>query len=49
MEQTVLFIGYYFNKTVVYEDDEVFYNMPVAYLLCTTAYFAVTLILMVNV
>ena len=58
MEQTVLFTGYYFNKTYFYEprdpDDidlgygDLKYNMPLAFLLTTTAYFLVILILMVN-
>jgi len=48
MEQTVLFAGHYFNKTIeLTNQSEAVYNMGVAFLLTTAAYFFVTLILMV--
>ena len=49
MEETVLFIGYYFDKTIYSgKSDDVNYNTPLAHLLSTAAYFVVILVLMVN-
>ncbi|ELT96458.1 hypothetical protein CAPTEDRAFT_150917 [Capitella teleta] len=48
MEKTYLFTGFYFNKTLIYGDSHQHYNMPVAFLLATAAYFTITLIAMVK-
>ncbi|XP_064627999.1 transmembrane channel-like protein 7 isoform X2 [Lineus longissimus] len=49
MTNTILFAGYYFNKTVYSQGDPVFsYNMPLAYILATGAYFLFSLIVMVT-
>ena len=49
MEETVLFIGFYFDKTIYSsKGDDVNYNTPLAHLLSTAAYFVVILVLMVN-
>ena len=49
MEQTVLFYGFYFNKTYLWLDDmPEEYNMPIAYLMATAFYFLVSLALMVK-
>ena len=48
MEHTVLFAGYYFNKTYYLEDGKQFFNMPLSYLLVPAVYFLVALVLMVN-
>ena len=49
MEQTVLFYGFYFNKTYIWVDEtQQNYNMPVAYIMATAFYFLVSLILMVK-
>lgn len=50
MENTVLFAGYYFNKTLFIGDDKegIHYNLPLAYLITSAVYFLVILILMVN-
>jgi hypothetical protein len=50
----MLFAGYYFNKTVLYYEGDspgkpVFsYNMPLAYILATGAYFLISLVIMVK-
>ncbi|XP_013380167.1 transmembrane channel-like protein 7 isoform X2 [Lingula anatina] len=46
MEDTILFYGQYFNKTFL--DKQTVYNMSLAYLLATAAYFLLSLILMVR-
>lgn len=49
MENSVLFQGFYFNKTFYFDDSiSVHYNMPVALLLITAAYFTVAVIVMVR-
>ena len=50
MENTVLFMGYYFNKTAQNEADKagILYNLPVAYLSVSAIYLLLILILMVN-
>lgn len=49
MAQTALFMGFYFNKTyVLLEQTQQHYNMPLAYLLATFAYFTISLIAMVR-
>ncbi len=49
MEHTVLFYGFYFNKTFLSFDNTVQnYNMPVAYIMAATFYFLVSLVLMVK-
>ncbi|KAI0222251.1 Transmembrane channel-like protein 4 [Lamellibrachia satsuma] len=48
MEKTVLFAGFYFNKTFELNNAEQrSYNMPLAFLFTTAAYFCVTLMLMI--
>ena len=46
MENTILFYGFYFNKTSPTTD--VKYQMPLGYMLVTVAYFFISLILMVT-
>ena len=52
MENTLVFVGYYFDKATYEQDSGEFvhvkYNMAVAYLLVALAYFVVILVLMVN-
>ena len=52
MENTILFYGYYFNKTFEWSVDSTNvsienYNMPLAYILAILIYLIVSLILMV--
>ncbi|XP_074647256.1 transmembrane channel-like protein 7 [Tubulanus polymorphus] len=51
LERTILFYGYYFNKTyidqTIKQGHVTVYNMPLAYLLATGAYYLVSLLLLV--
>ena len=50
MENTPVFMGYYFNRTYtnVLTKGQVLYDMSTAYLLAVVAYFLVSLFLMVR-
>ncbi len=51
MEYTVLFYGYYFNKTFVWNEENTttqHYNMPLAYILTILVYLMLSLMIMVG-